>query len=206
MLNSGFSLRPEVAAQIERNRRFTEFLAVGGRVHYQQVRNGVVIVEDDVHNIVTNQGLNYALSSCFDQDYAATNPAAYNYWWIALMNNDGNGIAGDTYASHSGWTEFQLYTGDRKNWLAAGDHASSQLIANAATVDFTISGVTPPDYVRGVYLVSDGTNGAATNIETKGDQAASDAVLWATAEFAADLSVQDSDVIKITYTVNASTS
>ncbi len=205
-MNNNFGFGQKVATQMERQRSFRESLSVGGRFKVQQLRGGIVIATRDVHNIVTNQGLNYALGSCFDEDFAGTNPAAYNYWWIALMNDDGNGIAGDTYASHAGWTEFELYTGDRKNWLAAGDHASSQSITNAATVDFTISGVSPPDYVRGIYLVSDGTDGSGTAIETKGDQAASGAVLWATAEFAADLSVQDSDVIKVTYTVNASTS
>ncbi len=205
-MNNRFGIGQRVAASVDRRRSFRERLSLGGIFHVQHVRAGIVIAEFDKHNIVTNQGLDYALGSCFDEDYAATNPAAYNYWWIALMNNDGDGVAGDTYASHAGWTEFELYTGDRKNWLAAGDHASSQSITNAATVDFTISGVTPPDYVNGIYLVSDGTDGSATDIETKGDQAASGAVLWATAEFAADLSVQDSDVIKVTYTVNASTS
>lgn len=195
-----------VSARMERPRSLRERLGVGGLYRVEQFRAGIRIANFDIHNIVTNQGLNYALGSCFDEDYAATNPAAYNYWWIALMNDDGDGIAGDTYASHAGWTEFDLYTGDRKNWLAAGDHASSQSIANAATVDFTISGVSPPDYVNGIFLVSDGTDGSGSNIEVKGDGATSDAVLWATAEFAADLSVQDSDVIKVTYTVNASTS
>ena len=206
MFNSNFRFPDHVTARMERPRSLRERLGFAGTYNIQQIRKGIIIADFDIHNIVTNQGLDYALGSCFDEDYAATNPAAYNYWWIALMNNDGDGIAGDTYASHAGWTEFTLYTGDRKNWLAAGDHVSSQSIANAATVDFTISGVTPPDYVNGIYLVSDGTDGSATNIETKGDTAASGAVLWATAEFAADLSVQNSDVIKVTYTVNASTS
>ncbi len=205
-MNSKFRFPHCVGAKMERPRSLLDAFGIGGEFKVEQFRNDLLIAKFDMHNIVTNQGLDYALGSCFDEDYAATNPAAYNYWWIALMNDDGNGIAGDTYASHAGWSEFQLYTGDRKNWLAAGDHASSQSIANAATVDFTISGVTPPDYVNGIYLVSDGTDGSATNIELKGDQAATDAVLWATAEFAADLSVQNSDVIKVTYTVNASTS
>lgn len=206
MLNSKFGLNHELAVQMERQRRAETMFKIGGRFKVTQLRGGIVIAEENIHNIVTNQGLDYALGSCFDEDYAATNPAAYNYWWIALMNNDGVGIAGDTYASHAGWTEFELYTGARKNWLAVGDHVSSQSITNAATVDFTISGVTPPDYVDGIYLVSDGTDGSGTDIELKGDQATSDAILWATAEFAASLSVQDSDVIKVTYTVNTSTS
>lgn len=205
-MNSNFRFPHCVSAEMERPRSLCDALGLGGIFHVQHVRKNIIIAEFDVHNGVTNEGLNYALGSCFDEDYAGTNPAAYNYWWIGLIDSGDSHAAGDTYASHAGWTEFELYTGDRKNWLAAGDHASSQSIANAATVDFTISGVTPPDYVAGIMLVSDGTDGSGTDIEVKDDTATSDAVLWATAEFAADLSVQDSDVIKVTYTVNASTS
>ncbi len=205
-MDSKYGFGQQVSAMIERQRSLRERLSVGGRFHVRQLRSGIVIADFDIKNGVTNQGLNYALGSCFDEDYAGTNPAAYNYWWICLIDSSDAHAAGDTYASHAGWTEFDLYTGNRKNWLAAGDHASSQSIANAATVDFTISGVTPPDYVSGIFLVSDGTDGSGTNIEVKDDTATSNAILWATAEFAADLSVQDSDVIKITYTVNASTS
>jgi hypothetical protein len=205
-MRHGFGFGQRLAASMFRPRQTKSAFEIGGRFFVEQFRNGILIAKEDIHNIVTNQGLSYALASCFDSDYSGTVPAAYNYWWIGLMNNDGNGIAGDTYASHSGWTEFTLYSGNRKNWLAAGDHESSQSISNAATVDFTISGVTPPDYVRGIILVSDGTDGSGTDIEVPADAAASDAILWATAEFAADLSVQDSDVIKVTYTVTASTS
>jgi len=199
-----FNMRDKLMVNTLRNRKDDVCFNLGGFFHVQHIRKNLLIAEFDIKNIVVNQGLNYALSSCFDEDH--TNPAAYNYWWISLMDNDGVGVAGDTYAAHAGWSEYELYTGDRKNWLAAGDHVAAQAITNAASVDFTINGAAgPPDYVRGIYLVSDGTDGGASNIELKGDQATADAILWSTAEFAADLSVVDTDVIKITYTVNAST-
>jgi hypothetical protein len=94
----------------------------------------------------------------------------------------------DTMASHVGWTENQDYSETvRQDWLPGA--ASSQSITNGSAATFTINGTAT---LGGIFVTSSGLKGGTVG------------TLWSTANFASDLSVVSSDVVKITYTVNAS--
>jgi hypothetical protein len=66
---------------------------------------------DTFHNLVVNEGLQDMNAQYFS---GASYTAA---WFLGLVTGPGSGTtfaAGDTLASHAGWTENTAYTGDRK--------------------------------------------------------------------------------------------
>ena len=100
--------------------------------------------------------------------------------------------AGDTYASHAGWSYLTAYDeATRPAWDPVASTAQSS--SNSTTVDFTMNA---SNSVHGIALVS---------LSTKGDSTSgANNVLWATGAFpGGNQAVVASDVLKITYTVNA---
>jgi len=92
----------------------------------------------------------------------------------------------------------------RRGLIVVGNQASAQVasvvssqsITNSSPVVFDITG---SGTVKGLFLV-----GGAAGAQTKGDNAASGAILWATALFGSgDVAVNADDQLKVTYTVSA---
>lgn len=131
-------------------------------------------------NGVTNEGKDAVLDIMFHGSTQITT------WYLGIMDNSGYTAeaAGDTLASHAGWSEFTTYTGNRKEWTEGA--ASSQSITNSATVDFAITGSAT---LKGVFLCSAATGTTGT--------------LWATAAFSSTVAVTSGDTLKVTYTVSA---
>jgi len=69
--------------------------------------------KDTSANIVVNQGLQHMLDVLF------SGSAQVDPWYIGLIDDDTSTslVAGDTLASHAGWTENANYTGDRKAYV-----------------------------------------------------------------------------------------
>jgi len=131
---------------------------------------------------MTNEGLNHAL------DVLCHGSTPVSPWYIGLINETGfTGLsASDTLASHGGWTEDTNYAGDRKEWTE--DAASSQSITNSTSVSFEINAETT---IKGCFLASVATGTAGT--------------LLCTALFSGgDQAVANGDILKITFTLNAS--
>lgn len=139
------------------------------------------------HNVVTNEGLNNLLDVMF---HGSTQTST---WYIALFNDDVTPASGDTYASPS-YTESSNYSeASRQEFNEAA--ASSESITNSANkASFTMS---TTETIYGAALVSS---------DSKGDTAASGAVLFGAAKFASSKSVASDDVLKITVTISASSS
>src|SRR5574343_541174 len=83
------------------------------------------------HNTVTTEGKNKVLSTAFDGDTQITT------WYLGLKGT-GSAAAGDTLASHAGWTELTGYTGNR-GAITFGTASSGSLAASSA-VSFSITG------------------------------------------------------------------
>lgn len=82
--------------------------------------------------MVVNEGLNYILGVTFSDETQDTTH------YVGLKGA-GSMAAGDTMASHAGWTEITSYAGDRKAWVEQG--ASGQEIENTGNAaSFAISG------------------------------------------------------------------
>lgn len=154
--------------------------------HLRKQADGTMkkIAEYEAHNDVTNGGKDNALDVLFD---AATQITT---WYMGLVNNSGfTGFAdADTMASHAGWTEFITYSQAARVTIVF-EAASGQAISNsvtAATFDITASGT-----LHGIFVTSGSAKSGTTG------------TLWATAAFAANIPVANTDQLKITYTVSA---
>ncbi len=141
---------------------------------------------EEKHNLVVNVGLKDMNDKYF------TGSAYTAAWYIGLYgaaaSNDP--AAGDTMASHAGWTEVTDYSEATRPaaTFAAATTADPSVITNSASVAvFSINGTT---VVGGAFLTSDNTKGGTTGI------------LFSASDFAApgDRSVVSGDVINCTYT------
>jgi hypothetical protein len=135
-------------------------------------------------NLVVNEGLKDMNDKYFSgSGYTAA-------WYLGLVQGPASGTAfaaGDTLASHIGWTEDTAYTGNRKAvTFGAATLADPSVISNsAAPSSFTMNGTTT---IAGAFLcsVATGTSGilfSASDFQSPGDR-----------------SVVSGDVLNVTYT------
>ncbi len=110
-------------------------------------KNGKLKWEDEIDNLVVNDGLDYLL------DAGLANGTQITVWYVGLT--DGAPVttaAGDTMAVHAGWSEDVTYSdGTRQTWTA-GTVASQSVDNSAATADFAMNGTTT---IGGAFLTSD---------------------------------------------------
>jgi hypothetical protein len=172
-------------------------LKIGGTFYFECYdKDGNLKWTDTAKNIVPNA----ALTAFLDILYRNQTPAATLY--MGLVDNSGFTAfaAGDTVASsgHTGWTEVVPGTGytttgtNRLTWTPAA--AASQAISNSSTVNFPMLATYT---VKGAFLTNlqSGTGSSPTNY------------IAAEAAFSGGTqAVNNGDTLKVTYTVNASTS
>lgn len=138
------------------------------------------------HNLVVNVGLKDMNDKYFTGSaYTAT-------WYLGLYGAGASSTpaAGDTAASHAGWTENTTYSNATRPaaTFAAATTADPSVITNSASpAVFNINGTTT---VGGAFLISNNTKGGTTGI------------LFSAADFAApgDRSVISGDTVTATYT------
>lgn len=137
--------------------------------------------EDQAPNIVTNVGLNHILNVVISGTSKATN-------WFVGLKGTGATAAGDTLASHAGWTELTPFSGaSRVTYVEAS--ASGQSITNSANkASFSI---TTAATVAGAFLASVITGSGGSG------------VLLCVADFASAKGVGNGDTLEVTYTISA---
>lgn len=165
---------------------FSEGTRAGGVFHVQCLdKDGNLKWEDQMHNLVVNQGLQDMNTNYFK---GSTYTAAF---FLGLITGPGSGTtynAVDTLASHGGWTEYTDYAGSRKAvTFGTATTADPSVISNSASPSsFTISGA--GGTVAGAFLctVASGTSG----------------VLFSEADFQSpgDRVVVSGDTLNVTYT------
>jgi hypothetical protein len=134
--------------------------------------DGHVKWEEEMHNLVVNEGLQSMVAVYLDGGTQITT------WYLGLITGPGSGTtiaAGDTLASHSGWTEFTNYSGNRKTaTFGTATTADPSVLNNTASpAAFTISGA--GGTVAGAFLASasSGTSGtlfSASDFQSPGDR------------------------------------
>lgn len=128
--------------------------------------------EESTHNLVVNTGLQNMNTQFFKGSaYTAA-------WYLGLITGPGSGTtiaAGDTLATHAGWTEFTNYSGNRKAvTFGTATTADPSVIDNSgAPSQFTISG--GGGVVAGAFLcnAATGTSGilfSASDFQSPGDR------------------------------------
>jgi len=137
------------------------------------------------HNLVVNVGLK-------DMNDKYFSGSAYTAaWFIGLYGAGASNTpaAGDTAASHAGWTEVTAYSQATRPaaTFAAATTADPSVITNSASVAvFSINGTTT---VGGAFLISNNTKGGTTGI------------LFSAADFQSpgDRAVVSGDTLNVTY-------
>jgi len=160
---------------IEKNK-----LGMVGVFRVQCIRpDGSVRWEETARNLIVNTGLNFILDNGVNSTEAGT-------IYVGLKNS-GSPAAGDTMASHAGWTENQNYDEATRPAWGQGS-ASSQAATNGTQIDFTIS--TDSQSIAGLFTATNNTKGGTTG------------TLISATDFASAKAADDGDVIKVTYTIN----
>jgi hypothetical protein len=148
-------------------------------------KDGNLKWEAKSHNLVVNVGLQDMNTQYFK---GATYSAA---WYIGIYGAAASNTpaAGDTSASHAGWTEVTAYSEGTRPAATFGTAttADPSVISNSASpAQFTMSGTTT---VGGAFLISNSTKGGSTG------------VLFSASDFQSpgDRSVISGDIVKVTY-------
>lgn len=148
-------------------------------------KDGNLKWQDEAHNLVVNVGLKDMNDKYFS---GATYTAA---WYLGLYGaaSTNNPAAGDTAASHAGWTEVTAYSQATRPQVTFGaaTTADPSVISNSASPStFSINGTTT---VGGAFLISNNTKGGTTGI------------LFSAADFQSpgDRSVVNGDTLTVTY-------
>jgi hypothetical protein len=129
--------------------------------------------EEKNHNLVVNEGLK-------DMNDKYFSGSAYTAaWYLGLITGPGSGTtiaAADTLASHTGWTEYTDYTGNRQAvTFGAATLADPSVISNSASPNAFII-TAPGGTVAGAFLasVATGSSGilfSASDFQSPGDRA-----------------------------------
>ena len=143
--------------------------------------NGAEKWREERKNLVTTVGLNHVLGSTFD---AVTQVTA---WYVGLKGA-GSVAAGDTMASHSGWTEIADYSQSVRQTLTLGTAAAGSIdnVGNLAT--YSINGTAT---VAGAFVVSSDTKSGTAG------------TLYGVVDFSSSRAVISGDTLTVTVTLTA---
>ena len=176
-----------VTAGLIQDGEFKESARAGGVFTVQCFdKDGNLKWEESAHNLVVNEGLQYMNTEFFKgSGYTAA-------WYLGLVTGPGSGntyLAGNTLASHSGWTEDTNYSGNRKAvTFGTATTADPSVMSNSASPSsFSMNNTTT---IAGAFLtnVSSGPSGilfSVANFQSPGDR-----------------SVVSGDTLSVTYTFN----
>ena len=177
------SAKDQVSATLVTKPGLSDTVGAGGVYTVECVGpDGQVKWSDQFHNLVMNGGLANMNGAYF----AGT--AQTTTWYLGLVEGPGSGTtfaAGDTLASHGGWTENTDYSGNRKAvTFGSATTANPSVITNSASPSsFTMNATAT---IAGAFLcsVSSGTSG----------------ILFSAGDFTGgDKSVASGDTLNVTY-------
>jgi hypothetical protein len=149
-------------------------------------KDGNLKWEAQSKNLVVNEGLQYMAGS------ALTSVTQITSWFLGLYGAGASNTpaAGDTMASHAGWTEVVAYSNATRvaATFATATTANPSVVTNSASpAVFNINGTTT---VGGAFLTSGSAKSGTTG------------TLFSAADFGSpgDRSVVSSDTLSVTYT------
>jgi len=151
-------------------------------------KDGNLKWETQNHNLVVNQGLQYMCGT------ALTSVSQLTSWYIGLYGAGASNTpaAGDTMASHAGWTEIVPYSNAARPacTFATATTANPSVATNSASpAAFSINATAT---VGGAFLVSNSTKSGTTG------------TLFSAADFSSpgDRNVASGDTLNVTYTLS----
>jgi len=147
--------------------------------------DGVVKWTDKLDNLVVNQGIQYMAGT------GLTSVSQITTWYIGLYGAgaSNNPAAGDTMASHSGWTEVVPYSNATRPTctFATATTANPSVATNSASP--AVFNINATATVGGAFLVSNNTKSGTTG------------TLFSASDFTTgDRNVVSGDTLNVTYT------
>jgi len=137
------------------------------------------------YNGIVDQGIESLLDVYF------RNQTQITTWFMGLIDGSGTQTLSDSdiAGTHAGWTENTSFTGgpSRKDWTAALAAAASRSISNSTTLDYAF---TTTQTIHGIFIIDDVTSDTGSE------------VLWSTAPFSTEVTVNNGDTLKVTYTIS----
>ena len=151
-------------------------------------KDGKLKWEAGNHNLVVNVGLQYMCGS------ALTSTTQITTWYLGLYGAGASNTpaAGDTMASHAGWTEVVPYSNATRPTctFATATTANPSVATNSASV--AVFNINATSTVGGAFLTSNNTKSGATG------------TLFSASDFTSpgDRSVASGDTLNVTYTLS----
>lgn len=144
----------------------------------------------NIPNGITNQGL----AQIYGEVFGAT--AHITPWYLGLIDGPftagdvGDGKDADTMASHANWVEFTEFTGTPNRQTISLDTVATRSLNNSSVVSYTVAGLGAAQEVGGIFV---------TDLQS----ATTGGVLFSTAAISTPPTVNNTDVIEVTYTITA---
>lgn len=147
-------------------------------------RHGCLKWRKEIENLVTNVGLNDLLDKYLKgSSYTAG-------FYVGLLDATPTVAAGDTMASHAGWTEITAYDEATRPALTLGTVSGQSVNNSASKASFTISA--DGTSIGGAFIVTDNTKGGSSG------------TLYSEAAFSAgNKGLDDGDTLNVTVTCTA---
>ena len=189
MSNEKISSSDTVSSGLVCGQKSTEDMMALGKFTIQCFdKDGKLKWEDENHNLVVNQGLQYMCGT------ALTSVTQITTWYLGLYGAGASNspAAGDTMSSHIGWTEVVPYSNATRPacTFATATTANPSVATNSASpASYSINATST---VGGAFLVSNNTKSGSTG------------TLFSAADFSSpgDRSVVLGDTLNVTYTLS----
>lgn len=139
--------------------------------------------KDSFKNIVVTTGLNILLDSTIKT--GVTSPA----WYVGLKGM-GTMVAGDTMASHSGWSEIVPYSDSTRPAFTPGSISAGAVDNSASKAQFNVN---TSSTVYGCFLANNSTKSGTTG------------TLYGGGDFGSSRAVVNGDTLNITITLTQTT-
>jgi hypothetical protein len=176
-----------VSGGLSCNTKAAEAAQASGKYHVEcRDKDGNLKWTAESKNLVVNAGLQYMAGS------ALTSTTQVTTWYLGLYGAAASNTpaAGDTMASHAGWTEIVPYSNANRvtATLAASTNANPSVVTNTASP--AVFNINNTATVGGAFLTS------------ANDKSGSTGTLFSAADFGSpgDRSVVNGDTLSVTYT------
>jgi hypothetical protein len=176
-----------VSGGLSCNTKAAEAAQASGKYHVEcRDKDGNLKWTAESKNLVVNAGLQYMAGS------ALTSTTQVTTWYLGLYGAAASNTpaAGDTMASHAGWTEIVPYSNANRvtATLAASTNANPSVVTNTASP--AVFNINNTATVGGAFLTSANDKSGATG------------TLFSAADFGSpgDRSVVNGDTLSVTYT------
>lgn len=116
--------------------------------------DGALKWTDEFDNLVVTAGLNDSLDKHFKgSSYSAA-------WYVGVTGASPTFAAGDTMASHAGWTEVEAYDEATRPALTLGSVSAGSVDNSASKARFTVA--TNGTAIGGAFIATNNTRGGST--------------------------------------------